>query len=117
MDWHLRVSNKISSRPPNIPAASLDLNGFQTLYSVFVAGGTSPFESAGVLLAFDSMEMRFSPYTDSPGVRFLVLHDPKSGSPLKLIERKAESGYSHQHIFFAPSHEDAGMSMRLLFEN
>ncbi len=63
-----------------MPAASLDRNGFQTLYSVFVAGGTSPFESAGVL-AFDSTEMRFSPYTDSPGVRFLVLPKPKSASP------------------------------------
>lgn len=63
---------KISSKPPRIPAASLLLNGFQTRYSVFVAGaaGPSPFM---IGLALDSTEMRFSPYTDSPGVRFLVM--------------------------------------------
>lgn len=51
---------KISSSPPNTPAANLLRNGFQTRYSVFVP--STPL----------SIDIRFSPYTDSPGTRFLV---------------------------------------------
>ena len=53
---------KMSSSPPRIPAASLLLKGFHTLYSVFVAGAgwsaESPFVSG---TAEFSMAMRFSP--------------------------------------------------------
>lgn len=42
-------------------APTLDLNGFQTRYSVFVAGGAvSPLEAV-LFMALDSTEMRFSP--------------------------------------------------------
>lgn len=53
----------ISSRPPNIPAANFDLNGFHTRYSVLVAGGgASPLVRADVLFAeLDSTAIRFSP--------------------------------------------------------
>ena len=49
---------KILSTLPRIAAASLLLNGFQTLYSSF------PVSS--------SVAIRFSPYTDSPKTIFLV---------------------------------------------
>ena len=55
---------KISSNPPNTPAANLLRNGFQTRYSVFV-----PSTSL-------SIDIRFSPYTDSPGTIFLVTSIP-----------------------------------------
>ena len=61
----------MSSMPPRIPAANLDLKGFHTRYSVLVEAGVSasPFVAPvrGV-----SMAMRFSPYNDSPGARFFV---------------------------------------------
>ena len=48
-----------------MPAASLDLKGFQTRYSVLVAMGTpvSPFVGAAAPVVEEgvSMEMRFSP--------------------------------------------------------
>ena len=47
------------------------LKGFHTRYSVFVAGATSPFVRDWSI-ELDSTEIRFSPYTDSPGVMFLV---------------------------------------------
>ena len=52
-------------------AASLERKGFHTRYSVLVGAGVLPFSAAGVdplegrsLL---SIEIRFSPYTASPG--------------------------------------------------
>ena len=50
----------MSSRPPRIPAASLERKGFQTRYSIFVGAGASvaPFDRAG---EEDSTLMRFSP--------------------------------------------------------
>lgn len=41
--------------------------GFQTRYST-EPGASSPL----VAVALEGTEIRFSPYTDSPGVRFLV---------------------------------------------
>ena len=51
---------KISLTPPRIAAAIFDLNGFQTLYSIF-----SP-------VTLSSTDILFSLYTDSPGTKFLV---------------------------------------------
>ena len=52
----------MSSRPPRIPAASLERKGFQTRYSVLVAM-VSPLSAAESLETGVgvSMEMRFSP--------------------------------------------------------
>ena len=47
--------------PPRIPAASFERKGFQTRYSVLVAGATSPLVAASVDAEGVSMEMRFSP--------------------------------------------------------
>ena len=54
---------KILSIPPNTPAASLLRNGFHTRYSILVLSTPPPPVST---------EIRFSPYTDSPGTRFFV---------------------------------------------
>eukprot|EP00816_Leptocylindrus_hargravesii_P011418 CAMPEP_0196805354 /NCGR_PEP_ID=MMETSP1362-20130617/5129_1 /TAXON_ID=163516 /ORGANISM="Leptocylindrus danicus, Strain CCMP1856" /LENGTH=172 /DNA_ID=CAMNT_0042178233 /DNA_START=516 /DNA_END=1034 /DNA_ORIENTATION=- len=52
------------STPPKTAAANLDRNGFHTRYSNLVV---FPLESGG-----PSTEMRFSPYTATPGVLFKV---------------------------------------------
>jgi hypothetical protein len=44
-----------------IPAASFDLKGFQTLYSVVVAGAASPFVVGSVVFALFWTWIRFSP--------------------------------------------------------
>ena len=56
--------------PPTIAEAILDLNGFQTLYSVFDS------------VALSSTVTLFSLYTDSPGVIFLVTR--ASSFPLNI---------------------------------
>lgn len=47
----------MSSMPPRIPAANLLLKGFQTRYSVEVAGASEPLTAFAVL----ETEIRFSP--------------------------------------------------------
>ncbi|KAH9529021.1 hypothetical protein DERF_002928 [Dermatophagoides farinae] len=49
----------MSSTPPKIDAPNFERNGFHTRYSIFC-----PFST--------STDIRFSPYTDSPGTKFLV---------------------------------------------
>src|ERR1700735_1665636 len=73
------------SIPPRIPAANLERKGFQTRYSILVRSS-------------DSTWMRFSLYTDSPGLMFLVTRTsslPRAMNTPGVSSLKSEE---YQHV-------------------